>query len=172
VHLILFIIFAVFCIAGAILVIVLRSPVASAISLIFVMCAIAGLFALVGALFVAALQVIVYAGAVMVLFLFVIMLLNIKEELITTDEKRLTRYLGSALGLAFVLEIAYFVRRGLAFGSSSLYLPVPKEFASIELISTGIFTKYLLAFEMTSILLLVAIVGAIMLARGKGRRDT
>ncbi len=160
------------CIAGAILVITLRSPVSSAISLVFVMCTIAGLFALIGGLFVAAIQVIVYAGAVMVLFLFVIMLLNIKDELIQRDEKRLTRVLGGVLGTAFLLEIGFFVRKGLSSGSPGLFMPAPNEFSSIESLSSGIFTKYLFAFEVTSILLLVAIVGAIMLTRGKGRTET
>ncbi|MBD3233032.1 MAG: NADH-quinone oxidoreductase subunit J [candidate division Zixibacteria bacterium] len=167
-----FTIFSIMCIAGAILVITLRSPVSSAIALVFVMCTIAGLFALIGGLFVAAIQVIVYAGAVMVLFLFVIMLLNIKDELIQRDEKKLTRILGGVLGAAFLLEIGFFVRKGLTSGSPGLFMPAPNEFSSIESISTSIFTKYLFAFEVTSILLLVAIVGAIMLARGKGRTET
>lgn len=171
-HLALFIIFSVLCITGAILVISLRSPVSSAISLIFVMCTMAGLFALMGALFVAAIQVIVYAGAVMVLFIFVIMLLNIKEEMITRDEKKLTRIFGAVLSVAFLLEMAFFIRKGLTLGSDVLYAPIPSEFSSIELISTGLFTKYLFAFEITSVLLLAAIVGAIMLARGEGKAET
>ena len=158
-------------IAGAILVISMRSPVSSAIALIFVLFAIAGLFALVGALFIAALQIIVYAGAIMVLFLFIIMLLNLREELISREEKRFSRILGTALGIGFLFEIGLFVRRGLSEGSRALYSQLPYNPSSIEQTSEGLFTRYLFAFEITSILLLVAIVGAIMLARDKDRTE-
>ena len=167
-HLALFILFAIMAIAGAILVISLRSPVSSAIALIFVLCTIAGLFALIGALFVAAIQVIVYAGAIMVLFLFIIMLLNIKEEFINKDDKKLTRVFGAVLGIAFLFEIGYFVNEG----SRRLFAPVPSEFSSIELVAEGLFTKYLFAFEITSILLLTAIVGAVMFVRGEDKAES
>ncbi|MBD3169623.1 MAG: NADH-quinone oxidoreductase subunit J [candidate division Zixibacteria bacterium] len=166
-----FILFAIMSIAGAIMVITLKSPVSSAIALIFVLCCIAGLFALMGALFMAALQVIVYAGAIMVLFLFIIMLLNLKDEILGEDEKKVTRVFGSILGIAFLLEIGFFVRRALTVGSESLMYPVPEQFASIEVISTGLFTKFLFAFEITSVLLLVAIIGAIMLSKGEGKTE-
>ncbi len=165
-----FIIFAILCIFGSILVITLRSAVSSAIALVFVMCVIAGLFALVGALFVAALQVIVYAGAVMVLFLFIIMLLNLKEELISEDDKKFTRFLGIVLGTAFLFELAFFVRTALMRGSEALYEPVPKTLSSIAVISSELFTKFLFPFELTSVLLLIAIVGAILLAKKKNEK--
>jgi len=171
-HLALFIIFSILCVTAAIFVITMRSPVSSAISLIFVLCTIAGLFALLGALFIAALQVIVYAGAVMVLFLFVIMLLNIKEELITKDEKKFTRIFGTVLGIAFLFEIGFFIKRAIMEPNPNLYAPMPSDFSSITLTAEKLFTKYIFVFEVTSILLLVAIVGAIMLARGTGRAET
>ncbi|MCP4634485.1 MAG: NADH-quinone oxidoreductase subunit J [candidate division Zixibacteria bacterium] len=166
-----FIIFAVLGITGAILVISMRSPIASAIALIFVLCNIAGMFALMGALFIAALQVIVYAGAIMVLFLFIIMLLNIKEEIISPSEKKFSRVLGTVLGFAFLFEIGYFVNRAILEGSSGMQESIPSDFASIALVSESLFTKYLFAFEITSVLLLVAIVGAIMLSKGEGRAE-
>jgi NADH-quinone oxidoreductase subunit J len=166
-YIVIFAILAVLSIAGAILVITFRSPVSSALALIFVLCCIAGLFALVGALFIAALQVIVYAGAIMVLFLFIIMLLNLKEELISKDEKKLTRILGTVLGIVFLFEIGY-----LTISSrSALYQPIPAHLSSIELTAERLFVKYLFPFEVTSVLLLVAIVGAIMLAQTKRKTE-
>jgi NADH-quinone oxidoreductase subunit J len=172
VQLAIFIIFAILGITGAILVISLKSPIASAIALIFVLCNIAGLFALMGALFIAALQVIVYAGAIMVLFLFIIMLLNIKEEIASKSDKKLSRVLGTVLGFAFLFEIAYFVNRAILAGSSGMHDPIPSDFSSISLVSESLFTKYLFAFEITSVLLLVAIVGAIMLSKNEGNSES
>ena len=161
-----FIILGLAAIVSAIMVISFRNPMASAIALIVTLCSIAGLFAIMGATFVAALQVIVYAGAIMVLFLFVIMLLNLKRDEFGPEKRKIQRTLGIILGLLLVLEVGIFIQAGLGdFGPS----PAGDKgsFTSITELSSLLFTKYLFAFEVTSLLLLVAIVGAVILAKKK-----
>jgi NADH-quinone oxidoreductase subunit J len=160
----LFILFAGLAIGCAISMVVQRNPLYSAISLIGVFIALASLYILLAAPFIAAVQVIVYAGAIMVLVVFVIMLLNVEEE-----ERRPIRlgYLRlSAVFLATVLiaEAAfsiYFV------GNSPPQLqdPAGPSVGLTASIGTGLFTTYLLPFEVTSLLLLMAMVGAMSLAR-------
>jgi len=137
-----------------------RSPVTSAMFLVLTIISLAGLFVLLRAFFLAAAQVIVYAGAVMVLFLFVIMLLDLKEE-----ERRKVKKLGLVAGLVSVGAIvAIFVKSLLAThpGRDS---PAPTvEGATIPL-GKLLFTQYLLPFEIVSILLLVAMVGVILLSK-------
>lgn len=159
-----FIILGLAALISAILVITLRNPMTSAVALIVALCSIAGLFALLGATFVAALQVIVYAGAIMVLFLFVIMLLNLKRDEFGPEKRKLHKTLAILLGVLLVLEIGMFLQAGLAGLGPS---PAGEEgsFASISDLSSLLFTKYLFPFEVTSLLLLVAIVGAAILAR-------
>lgn len=151
---------------SAIMVISLRNPMACAIALIVALCSIAGLFAMLGATFVAALQVIVYAGAIMVLFLFVIMLLNLKRDEFGPDKRGIQKTLAIVLGVLLVLEIGMFLQAGLAgFGPS----PAGEKgsFTSISDLSSLLFTKYLFPFEVTSLLLAVAIIGAVILAKKK-----
>jgi len=161
-----FIILGLAAIVSAIMVISFRNPMASAIALIVTLCSIAGLFAILGATFVAALQVIVYAGAIMVLFLFVIMLLNLKRDEFGPEKRKIQRGLAIILGVLLVVEIGIFLQAGLAdFGPS----PAGEtgSFTSITELSSLLFTKYLFPFEVTSLLLLVAIVGAVILAKKK-----
>jgi len=161
-----FIILGLAAIISAIMVISFRNPMASAIALIVTLCAIAGLFAILGATFVAALQVIVYAGAIMVLFLFVIMLLNLKRDEFGPEKRRLQRSLALIVGTLLVVEIVIFLNAGLAgFGPSPA--GETASFTSITELSSLLFTKYLFPFEVTSLLLLVAIVGAVILAKKK-----
>ncbi|MFQ5870075.1 MAG: NADH-quinone oxidoreductase subunit J [Candidatus Zixiibacteriota bacterium] len=161
-----FIILGLAAIVSAIMVISFRNPMASAIALIVTLCSIAGLFAIMGATFVAALQVIVYAGAIMVLFLFVIMLLNLKRDEFGPDKSKIQKTLAIILGVLLVVEVGIFIQAGLGdFG------PGPAgdkgSFTSITELSSLLFTKYLFPFEVTSLLLLVAIVGAVILAKKK-----
>jgi len=161
-----FIIFGLAAIVSAIMVISFRNPMASAIALIVTLCSIAGLFAIMGATFVAALQVIVYAGAIMVLFLFVIMLLNLKRDEFGPDKRKIQKTLAIILGVLLVVEVGIFIQAGLGdFGPS----PAGDKgsFTSTAELSSLLFTKYLFAFEVTSLLLLVAIVGAVILAKKK-----
>jgi NADH-quinone oxidoreductase subunit J len=157
-ELILFFVFAAIAVAGALLLIVLREPIHSALALILVMISLAALYLLLGAAFIAAIQVIVYAGAIMVLFVFVIMLLNAGEEE-RTNLSRLARYVGLPLGILLTLQLAYWVGRGV-----SGYVTAPVAGATRGL-ATMLLRGYVLPFELTSILILIAILGAVVLAK-------
>ena len=135
-----------------------------AISLIGVFISLASLYVTLAAPFIAAVQVIVYAGAIMVLVVFVIMLLNVEEEV--RRPLRLTYLIPVGVLLAAVLvgEAAFM----LSLGSDAPALALPAAGSDVGLtasIGTGMFTKYLLPFEVTSVLILMALVGAITLAR-------
>lgn len=162
----LFILFAGLAIGCAVAMVAQRNPLYSAISLIGVFISLASLYVMLAAPFIAAVQIIVYAGAIMVLVVFVIMLLNVEEE----ERPQLrTRYLlPSAIVLAALLfsEAAFII----SFVGTSPSTPATND-SDVGLtlsIGTGLFTKYLLPFEITSLLLLMAIVGAMTLARRGG----
>jgi NADH-quinone oxidoreductase subunit J len=158
---ILFILFGAVATGGAIMVVTRRHPMASALYLILTLFAVAALFVLRQAHFLAAIQVIVYAGAVVVLFIFVIMLINVPEDRLPAERTTVLRVLGvSAAGL-LILESAVVARR---FGMPK----VPAaDSGSVEAVGRALFTDYLLAFEITSVLLLAAVVGAIAVAKRK-----
>jgi NADH-quinone oxidoreductase subunit J len=159
----LFILFAGLATGCAVAVVVQRNPLYSAISLIGVFISLACLYVMLAAPFIAAVQVIVYAGAIMVLVVFVIMLLNVEEE--ERRDVRLRYLIPSAIMLAALLfaEAAFIIY----FVQVSPFTPHTSgsDVGLTMSIGTGLFTKYLLPFEITSILLLMAIVGAMTLAR-------
>jgi NADH-quinone oxidoreductase subunit J len=154
-----FLVLAAVAVAGAVNVILQRHPIHSALSLIVVMVALAGLYLLQGAEFIAAVQIIVYGGAIMVLFVFVIMLLNAGEEE-RQNLSRLARFVGVPLGVVFLLEAAYWIARASAHMAQSS----PQAVSTREL-STLLFRDYVFPFELTSFLILIAILGALVLAR-------
>ena len=154
-----FLILAAVAVAGALNLILQRHPIHSALSLIVVMVALAGLYLLQGAEFIAAVQIIVYAGAIMVLFIFVIMLLNAGEEE-RENLSRLARYVGVPLGLVFLVEVAYWIARATSHMAQSSTQGV-----STRELSTLLFREYAFPFELTSFLILIAILGALVLAR-------
>jgi NADH-quinone oxidoreductase subunit J len=158
-HLILFLLFAAICVGGAINLLAQRHPINSALSLIAVMAALAGEYLLLGAEFVAAVQVIVYAGAIMVLFVFVIMLLNAGEEE-ETKGSRVALVLGVPGVLIASVLMAWVVLQHSNTGSVAIgALPgPPTEIAQL------LFHDFLLPFEVTSVLILIAIMGAVVLA--------
>jgi len=149
---------------GSVAVVLTRDTVHSALSLIGVMLALAGLFLLMRQEFIAMIQVIVYAGAIMVLFVFVIMLLNLREKETPAWTLRRVRFWGGTLALAF------FLITGIgAYQFADLTLPVGaagagKRFTVMEIAQVMV-TDYLLPFELTAVLLLVAMVGALIMAR-------
>ena len=154
-----FLALAAVAVAGAVNVIVQRHPIHSAISLIVVMVSLAGLFLTLEAEFIAALQIIVYAGAIMVLFVFVIMLLNAGEEE-RTSMSRMARYVGVPLGIVLLGELAYQV------GAASLSMTAqPSPAGAIHGLSMLLFQDFVFPFELTSILILIAILGALVLAQ-------
>ncbi len=157
--------YALFVIAlGAALMVVLsRNTVYSAVFLILTMLCLAGIFLLMHQEFVAAIQVIVYAGAIMVLFLFVIMLLNLREREILLPDFRSLRV------WVVLLVLVFFVQIGLTFSVvlRQMQYASPPETPpdTIPLIAKTLLTKYLLPFELVSVLLVIAIIGAAMIAR-------
>lgn len=158
----LFLIFAMIAVACGVSVVAQKHPISSALSLVGVMGAIAVLYLLLGAEFIAMAQIIVYAGAVMVLFVFVIMLLNSGEEQ-PGGRSLMAQILGVPVLAAFA-GIICFAIVGRYSGASAVKFG---DFAggTAEKIGMALFTDYLLPFEVTSVLILVAILGAIVLAR-------
>ncbi len=160
--LIFFLIFAIMAVACAINVVVQTHPISSALSLIGVMGSLAILYLLLGAEFIAMAQIIVYAGAIMVLFVFVIMLLNTGAE--THEGVSLSaKILGIPSVLAFAAIMSFLVLRHFSGA-------VPVMFGhytggSAQNIGRALFTSYLLPFEIISVLILIAILGAVVLAR-------
>jgi len=161
----LFIIFGIVAIAAALNLLFQRHPINSALSLIVVMMSLAVLYWSLGAEFLAAAQVIVYAGAIMVLFVFVIMLLNAGEEE-RTDGSRIA-YIAGIPGAAavFCLLSFVFLSERKQLGVTQLGGFLSSTVSNISEISHILFTSLLLPFEVTSILILVAILGAVVLAR-------
>jgi NADH-quinone oxidoreductase subunit J len=156
-----FFVLAAFAIIGALSLILQKHPIHSALSLIVVMVALAGLYLLMGAEFVAAVQIIVYGGAIMVLFVFVIMLLNAGEEE-HTDFSKLAKFGGLPLALALTgLLAAAMVHHGAAVGNPQ----TPGALADTNKLSILLFSTFVYPFELTSFLILVAIMGALVLAQ-------
>lgn len=136
-----------------------RNPVTSAMFLVLTMVFLSGLFVLLHAFFLAAVQILVYAGAVMVLFLFVIMLLDLKAE-----EQRKVKFFSAALGAAAVFGLLVLIVFSILRGSAAGQGLAQVEGKTFEL-GQLLFTNYLLPFEIVSVLLLVAMVGVILLSK-------
>jgi NADH-quinone oxidoreductase subunit J len=159
--LIVFFVLAALAIIGAINLILQKHPIHSALSLIVVMVALAGLYLLLGAEFVAAVQIIVYGGAIMVLFVFVIMLLNAGIEEHTSISK-----MAGPPGMLLVIALAGFVAATLARSTDAIQAqPQAGQIAPTLGISNMIFRDFVYPFELTSFLILVAVLGATVLAQ-------
>ena len=143
-----------------------KSPIGSAVCLIGMMLGLAGVFILLQAHFLAILQIIVYAGAIMVLFMFVIMLLNLKDDDTKWKIRERNIFLSSATGVLIVGILYKFidVTTDTNFDSPAT---VPDNFGTVEVVGTTLFTDFVLPFEVASILLLAAMVGAVVLAKSK-----
>lgn len=161
-----FLITAIVLVVTAILVIVQRNPVASALFLIAALCAQAILYLLLKAPFLAVIQIIVYAGAIMVLFLFVIMLLNLRRDEFGPEKRRLQRFFGILFAVILFIEIGALVKLSLT-GLPETSETLDPTFGGAHQVGKLLFTDYLFPFEVTSVLLLVAIVGAIVMAKRK-----
>lgn len=161
----LFYFFGSIALMAAINVVVQRRVFYSAISLIVCLCALSGIYMLLEAQFIAAMQVIVYAGAIMVLFLFVIMLLDPFSASDLSDKKRYLSYVAVLLG-ALVLILLYPLLNAYDLSRVPRDLSLAAGTAgTTHRIGTIIFNEYLLPFEVTSILILVAIIGVVVLAK-------
>lgn len=155
-------------VGAALMVLFSRDTVKSAMSLVLVMLSLAAHYFYLGMEFVGAIQIIVYAGAIMVLFLFVIMLLNVREREVTPWYLRHTRYVGTALGFCifFLLVIGIRVFSGMDEATATLAAgQVARPSPSISELVTLLVTKYSLPFLLTSVLLLVAVIGAVVMGR-------
>jgi NADH-quinone oxidoreductase subunit J len=161
-----FFLFAAIAVIFALVVILHRNPVVGALSLVASFFALAVMYVLLEAPFLAALQVIVYAGAIMVLFLFVIMLLNLKHVAEPTT-RPVQQFLGYTTCAAFGIGLVYYIGKYAAFNA----LPAGAFQADVRAIGIRMFEAYIFPFEMVSILLLAAIVGALLLSgRAAGMR--
>jgi len=153
-------VFASLAIGGGLGMILGRSPVASLLSLILTFFSLAAIYVLLGAHFIAAIQIIVYAGAIMVLFLFVVMLLNVRERETAPWYLRKARFMGGVFALLFFFIIGYGI-----YAFAAPVSAVPSPLPSITGIATLLTTKYSLPFILTSLLLLVAVIGAVVMGR-------
>jgi NADH-quinone oxidoreductase subunit J len=166
-----FYVFGAVAVAASLLVIAQRNPIYSVLLLIASFGALSGLYVLLDAPFVAVIQIIVYAGAIMVLFLFVVMLLNAPHEETDYDERvhPLLRpgpmRFGGALALLLAVELGWALGRS---GDTGKFAGAAV--SSVSAIGRALFTDYAFPFEVTSILILVAMVGAVVLARREERR--
>ena len=159
-YVVLFFVFAALCVAGALNLLLQKHPINSALSLIVVMTSLAVLYLLLGAEFLAAAQVIVYSGAIMVLFTFVIMLLNAGKEERSLATSRMT-YATGFPGVAALVCLLSYVFLSAKLGTSHLgdFVVTTSDLARV------LFRDLLLPFEVTSVLILIAILGAVALAR-------
>ena len=165
----LFYAFAGITVLAALFVIVQRNPIYSVLSLIVAFFGLSGLYVLLDAPFVAAVQIIIYAGAIMVLFLFVVMLLNVPREDAAEWDRTHPLYrpwpmrIGALLSALMVGQLGWALTRtpGLSVGVGSEAAPI----SEVGALGEVLFTKYMFAFEVTSILIIVAMVGAVILAR-------
>src|SRR5919197_2644988 len=162
-----FYLFGLIAIAAAITFVTRKSPVAAALWLVNTMFCLAALYILLDAQFIGAIQVLVYAGAIMVVFLFVIMLLNLGHASAIADARgRGWKIVAGAVGIALLAQILALTRVRLQPSIPPDYLPRQIEFrGAIAPVAGPLFNQYLLAFEVTSVLLLAAIVGAVVLGR-------
>ncbi len=157
-----FILLTTLALGSAMVVVFHRSPVISALALAFNLVAIAGFYLLLNAQFLALLQVIVYAGAIMVLILFVIMLLNVANEPVLHRSGSIQRVAAPLLALGCAAAMAFAVYRG---SGDSRYVVSSTDFGTVRSIGGELFTAFFYAFEAISLLLVVAMVGAVLLAK-------
>jgi len=167
-----FYLFGLLALACALMFVTRKSPVAAAIWLVGTMFALAALYVMLDAQFVGVMQVLVYAGAIMVVFLFVVMLLNLGQPADLNDIRgKWGRLLAGFVGLGLVAELMALTKSPLDL---RLVVPAvtapPQTGGVIASIAAPMFKEYLLAFELTSILLLAAIMGAVVLAKKKDAR--
>jgi NADH-quinone oxidoreductase subunit J len=168
-----FYLFGIVAVVAALLFVTRKSPVAAAMWLVTTMFSLAALYIMMDAPFIGAIQVLVYAGAIMVVFLFVIMLLNLGHPSAVADARgRAWKLVAGAVGVAMLAQMFVLTR-------AHLQSQIPPGYLARQIESTGViapvagplFNEYLLAFEVTSVLLLAAVVGAVVLGRRRTATD-
>jgi NADH-quinone oxidoreductase subunit J len=159
-----FFVVAAVAVISSILVVTCKNPINSALSLVMTFFCLATFYVMLDAPFMAATQVIVYAGAIMVLIIFVIMLLNVKTETVKRSSHSVVA--GSVIGIFVLFQTCWFLIKGSATGATGLMDKAQIiKYGHVELIGKALFTDFLLPFEITSLLLLAAIIGAVILAK-------
>jgi NADH-quinone oxidoreductase subunit J len=164
VELIFFLFLSIVCVASATNILVQRHPIYSALSLVLTFISLAGIYLQMHAEFIAVMQIVIYTGAIMVLFVFVIMLLNAKAEDKIPDKLSFLKYLGIPLVVLLVGVVGVKVFESLS-GESITTSSILDVTGNTQAIGKLLYTQYALPFEVTSLLLLVAIVGAIVMAK-------
>jgi len=162
----LFVAFAAVLVVSSLMVVLHRNPVTSALFLVTAFCSLAGIYLLLHAEFLGMVQVIVYAGAIMVLFLFVIMYLNLQHDVETGLQIAVRRGIGWFVGALLLLTGAALLKRGWALGPANEVLPGAEQ-GNVAAIGRVLYSRYLFPFEITSMVLLVAMVGAVVIAKGR-----
>jgi NADH-quinone oxidoreductase subunit J len=157
--------FGLLALVCALMVILHKNPVTSALFLVLTFCSLAGLYLLLQAEFLAMVQVIVYAGAIMVLFLFVIMYLNLDRDVDDGVPHALRRWIGWAVGGVLLAEAVMLLWKRWGMGPESA--APPSTAGNTAAIGQILYTRYLFPFEVTSVLLIVAIIGAVVLGKGR-----
>ena len=159
-----FLVFAIPLVATAIGVVASRSPMYAAMNLVAAFFCLAGIYVVLVAHLIAFLQILVYAGAVMVLFLFVIMLLSLGDDHQEQERLKQVQWLGFVLGGGGMMALLAWISREVAGAGNA---PLAADFGTVKAVGRILFSQYLLPFEATSLLLTVAIVGAVVVAKEK-----
>lgn len=163
---IIFIALSIFAIAGAVAMIVFANPMYSALGVLISMLSVAGMFALLNATFLFLVQIIVYAGAIMTLILFILMFLNIKDEDLPKEPRKF-KLIG--FGAILMIPFNYMVISAVSKLPSKDLTILETDFGDIKPIGIKLFDNWLIAFELISILLLIALLGSVVLAK---KRDS
>jgi NADH-quinone oxidoreductase subunit J len=163
-----FILFAVVSVVSALLVITRRSPVYAVLFLAVTLCAQAGLFTLLGAFFIGVIQVLIYAGAILVLFLFVVLSLDPKKSR-GVLRSPVARVASGVVVVLLAVQLALALRRSRVVQAPIQLASDTGEVEHVGALGQELFTAYLVPFEIGSVLLLVAVLGAVVLAYRKGR---
>jgi NADH-quinone oxidoreductase subunit J len=158
--------FAALLVVTSLMVVLHRNPVTSALFLVLAFSSLAGIYLLLHAEFLGMVQIVVYAGAIMVLFLFVIMYLNLQHDVETGLQTAVRRGAGWITGALLLLSGATLLRRGMALGPERAEVQ-DAALGNVAAIGKSLYSRYLFPFEITSILLLVAMVGVILIARAR-----
>ncbi len=162
---IVFYFFAGLAVASAVLMVSRKSPVYSAIYLVLALFCMSAIFVLLRAHFLAALQIVVYAGAILVLFLFVIMLLNLGHDFEPDVRGRFWIVLASGLGLVLMAELVNLLTAETQVAEIDMITPLLQSRGVIGAVAEPLFLNYVVALEVTGVLLLVAMVGAVVIAK-------
>ena len=156
-------------ISGAIAMIVYANPMYSALGVLISMLSVAGMFALLNATFLFLVQIIVYAGAIMTLILFILMFLNIKEEDLPKEPNKFKLI---AVGAVIMIPLNILVLKAVSNLPSKDLYPIEGDFGTIKPVGLILYNEWIIAFELISILLLIALVGSVVLAKRRKTKIT